>query len=195
MTSYESSLSLRDARTRYFRDNAFGDDGGYAKKWVKVQLGPLPLAFPNSDARVRAVRYHDLHHVVTGYPTTVLGEAEIGAGEIASGCAGFLAAWILNLYAMVLGFLAGHPGAVWRAFLRGRRTRNLYRIDYDEALLDASLAETRAQLGLDAPIARKTTTLEECVAFIGWSAIAIALAIATTALLWAPLILAIRALL
>jgi len=195
MTSSDGSLSLRDARARYFRDNAFGDDGGYAKKWVQLQLGPLPFAFPNSAARVRAVKYHDLHHVVTGYATNVVGEAEIGAWEIGSGCAGFVAAWILNLYAMVLGFLAGHPGAVWRAFLRGRRTRNLYRVDYDDALLDAPLDETRAQLGLDAPIAAQPTTLEERAAFAGWSAVAIALALATMALLWAPLLFAIRALL
>jgi hypothetical protein len=193
MTSYDGTLSLRDARKRYFRDNAFGDDGGYAKKWVKVQLGPLPLAFPNSAARVRAVRYHDLHHVVTGYATNVAGEAEIGAWEIGSGCAGFVAAWILNLYAMVLGFLSCHSGAVWRAFLRGRRTRNLYRIAYDDVLLDSPLARTRAQLGLDAPIAQQTTTLAERAAFVGWSAVAIALALMTATLLLSPLWIFIRA--
>ena len=104
--AYDESQSLRDARTRYFQDNAFGDDGGYAAKWVKLQLGPVPFAIPNSAARVRALKFHDLHHVVTGYATNVVGEAEIGAWEIGSGCAGFVAAWILNLYAMVLG-LAG----------------------------------------------------------------------------------------
>jgi len=68
-------------RTRYFRDNAFGDDGGYAKKWVSVQLGPLPLGFPNSAARVRAVKYHDLHHVVTGYATDLVGEPRSARGR------------------------------------------------------------------------------------------------------------------
>ena len=195
MTSYDGTLSLRDARARYFRDNAFGDDGGYAKQWVKLQLGPVPFAFPNSAARVRAVKYHDLHHVVTGYATNVAGEAEIGAWEIGSGCAGFVAAWILNLYAMVLGFLSGHSAAVWRAFLRGRRTRNLYRVDYDDALLDASLAEIRTQLGLDPQQTLEPATIAERAGFVAWSAIAIALALATTALLWAPAILLARALL
>ena len=110
--AYDESQSLRDARARYFHDNAFGDDGGYAAKWVKLQLGPVPFAIPNSAARVRALKFHDLHHVVTGYATNVVGEAEIGAWEIGSGCAGFVAAWILNLYAMVLGLAAGAPGAV-----------------------------------------------------------------------------------
>ncbi len=178
------------------RDNAFGDDGGYAKKWVKLQLGPLPFAFPNSPARVRAVKYHDLHHVVTGYATDLVGEAEIGAWEIGSGCAGFLAAWILNLYAMVLGFLSGHPDAVWRAFVRGRHTRNLYRDEYGEALLDARLGAVRARLGLATqPPVAPVATPGDRVAFAIWCTLAFALGIATSALLLAPLLwLAVRVL-
>ena len=193
MIPYDDTLSLRDARVRYFRDNAFGDDGGYTKKWVKLQLGPLPFAFPNTPARVRAVRYHDLHHVVTGYDTDVVGEAEIGAWEIASGCAGFVAAWILNYYAIVLGFLAGDPRAVWRAFLRGRRTRNLYRADFDDALLDTRLGALRSDLGLDRAPARAATAGDR-IAFALSCAVAFALFFGTAALLMLPLVLAIRAL-
>jgi hypothetical protein len=94
----------------------------------------------------------------------------------------------------VLGFLSGHPGAVWRAFLRGSRTRNLYRIDYDDALLDASLAEMWAKLGLDRQLVLEPATLAERAGFAAWSVIAIALALATTALLAAPVILVMRAL-
>src|SRR5262249_4540044 len=117
--------------------------------WVKVRLGPLPFFFPNTAARVRAVRFHDLHHVVTGYATDVVGEAEIAAWEIATGCAGFGAAWLLNLEALALGLLRA-PGPSWRAFLRGRRTRNLYGARFDEALLAARVGDVRARLGLAA---------------------------------------------
>ena len=103
MPTYADSLSLHDARRVYFDANAFGADGGYAKRWVKVKLGPVPIWFPNSAGRVRAVRYHDLHHVVTGYATSWTGEGEIGAWEIASGCRDMIAAWVLNLYAMWIG--------------------------------------------------------------------------------------------
>jgi hypothetical protein len=193
MNAYDDTLTLRDARGRYFADNAFGDDGGYTKKWVKLQLGPLPLAFPNSEARVRAVKYHDLHHVVTGYDTNVVGEAEIGAWEIGSGCAGFLAAWVLNLYALTLGFLAGSPGAVWRAFVRGRHTRNLYRDAYGDALLDARLGAVRERLGLESP-PRPEATPGDRVAFALWCGLAFALFLATLALLLSPLWFGIRAL-
>jgi len=191
--AYDETLPLREVRARYFRDNGFDEDGGYAKKWVAVQLGPIPFGFPNSAARVRAVKYHDLHHVVTGYATDVVGEAEIGGWEIGSGCAGFVAAWILNLYAMVLGFLSGAGGAVFRAFVRGRHTRNLYRTAYDDALLDAALGEVRARLALGA--AEPPSTPGDRVAFAAWSALAIALALATLAQLVAPVALLLRAIL
>ena len=190
--AYDETLPLREVRARYFRDNAFGEDGGYAKKWVSVQLGPLPLGFPNSAARVRAVKYHDLHHVVTGYATDVVGEAEIGGWEIGSGCAGFVAAWILNLYAMVLGFLSGAPGAVFRAFVRGRHTRNLYRTAYDDALLDQKLGEVRARLALGG--AEPAPTRGDRIAFAAWSTLAIALFLATLALLLSPIALLVGAL-
>jgi hypothetical protein len=177
---YDESLSLRDVRARYFRDNAFGEDGGYSKAWVPVKLGPITVGFPNSPARVRAVKFHDLHHVVTGYRTDPIGEAEIGAWEVGSGCAGFVAAWVLNTYAMAIGLFAGRPRALWEAFLRGRHTRNLYRIRFDDALLEARLGDVRARLGLDAPTAR--ASLGDRLAFAAWSAAALTLAAATIGL-------------
>jgi hypothetical protein len=189
----DEELSLREARARYFRANGFGADGGYAASWVKVRLGPVPFAFPNTAARVRAVRFHDLHHVVTGYATDAVGEAEIAAWEIATGCAGFAAAWVLNLYALGLGLLRA-PGPTWRAFARGRRTRNLYRWPYQEALLDARVGDVRARLGLGASAAGPATRADRA-AFAAWSAAALLLFGASLALLVAPLWLGVRAVL
>jgi hypothetical protein len=147
VAAYADSSSLLDARRVYFEANGFGADGGYAKRWVDVKVGPLPLRFPNSAARVRAVRYHDLHHVATGYDTDWVGEGEIAAWELASGCRGFLAAWWLNLSAMAIALLLA-PARIWRAFVRGRHTRNLYGEAFDDALLASSVAALRARLGL-----------------------------------------------
>ena len=192
MTGPDDALSMREARSRYFRDNGFGEDGGYAKTWVTVRLGPLPLAFPNTAARVRAVRFHDLHHVVTGYATDLVGEAEIAAWEIATGSADFGAAWLLNLQALGLGLLRA-PGASFRAFVRGRRTRNLYRRRFDDALLAARVGELRAELGLAA--APAPATQADRIAFAAWSAAALLVFAATAVLLTAPLWLGVRALL
>jgi hypothetical protein len=180
--------TLREARRHYFEENGFGPDGGYGERWVKVKLGPLPLAFPNSAGRVRAVRYHDLHHVLTDYATDWVGEAEIGAWEVASSCRGFLAAWVLNLLAVPVGALLD-PRAVYRAFIRGRHTRNLYAAPFDEDLLDAGVDATRRHLGLDAP--RYVATARDHLALGGWALVAAALQLAMALLLFGPIAIAI----
>src|SRR6185312_14780727 len=99
----DASLTLREARDEYFRVNGFGPNGGYDDVWVNFKLGPIPMPFPNTNSRKRTVRFHDLHHVVTGYRTDTRGEFEISAWELGSGCADHFVAWQLNLG----GFAAG----------------------------------------------------------------------------------------
>jgi len=134
--------TLREARTRYFAANGFAADGGYSAAWVDFSLGPVPFPFPNTPGRVRAVRYHDLHHVLTGYPTSTLGELEISAWEIGAGCKGFVAAWALNLGGTFAGVIVC-PRRTARAFARGLGDRSLYGEPY-EPLLDRSVADARA---------------------------------------------------
>ena len=184
MPVYAESLSLLDARRVYFDRNGFGADGGYAKRWVKVELGPLPLWFPNSEARVRAVRYHDLHHVATGYDTDWTGEGEIAAWEIASSCRGFVAAWWLNLSAMAIG-LAIAPARIFRAFVRGRHTRTLYPESFDDALLATSVGALRKRLDLAS--AEPAATAADRVAFAGWCVTSVVALCVQAALLIAPL--------
>lgn len=158
---------MRDARAQYFREAGFADDGGYADKWVKLKKGERTLfAFPNTAARVRSVKLHDLHHVLTGYKTTWTGEAEIGAWEIASGCAHHLPAWILNLGAFAIG-LAIAPRRVYAAFVRGRHSRNLYRREFEDALLERRVGELRADLAIDDHAPR--ATWNDRAAFLGWA--------------------------
>ena len=180
MPEYDPGLTLRDARERYFAAAGLGS-GGYDQKWVPLAMGPLRFAIPNTAGRVRAVRYHDLHHVVTGYDTDWTGEGEIGAWEVASGCRDLLAAWVLNLYAMQLALWFA-PGAVWRAFVRGRHSRNLYGEPWSEALLEESVGAMRRRLALENAPPR--VSLSDRLSFASWSAVALALAFATGAPLW-----------
>lgn len=165
MSLYNPESTLRDARERYFEINNF-DGGGYEEGWVKMRAGPIPIWFPNTVARVKAVRFHDLHHVLTEYPTTWRGEAEIGAWEVATGCAAHYQGWLLNLLAFATGLLI-NPRGVFRAFMRGRRSRNLYRATFSDELLARKVGDVRRELDLDrepeppAPGDRK--------AFIFWS--------------------------
>ena len=186
MPTYADSLSLHDARRVYFDANAFGADGGYAKRWIKVKLGPVPIWFPNSAGRVRAVRYHDLHHVATGYDTDLVGEGEIGAWEVASGCRGFVAAWVLNLLAMVLGS-AISPARLFGAFVRGRHSRNLYGEPFDDALLASSVGALRQRLGLAG--APPTPTGADRAAFVAWYAAALCTYVLVSVIVLTPLAL------
>ena len=147
----DPAQTLARARDDYFAVNGFGPNGGYDDAWVDFKLGPIPMPVPNTPSRKRAVRYHDLHHALTGYATDIRGEFEISAWEIASGCADHIAAWQLNLSGMVGGLLVA-PRRVWHAWLRGRHSRNLYRAPYDDALLSRTVGDVRRELGLDAPL-------------------------------------------
>ena len=146
--AWDTSLSLRACRAEYFRFNEFGDDGGYSAKWVDFKLGPIPFPFPNTPQRIVAVKYHDLHHLMTGYRTNFVGELEISAWEIGSGCRGMIAAWVLNLGGMAMGMFIA-PSRTVAAYARGRRSNNLYGHVFDDALLDRNLGEVRRELSLE----------------------------------------------
>lgn len=156
-----TSLTLATARSEYWAANGFGDDGGDALAWVPLKLWKLTIKIPNTDGRRKAVRIHDLHHVLTGYDTTLAGEAEIGAWELATGCLRWPAAFVLNLFALAIGIVIA-PRRMARAWARGRRTHNLYGHDGVEDLLPRQLGDVRRELGLDA--ARPHVRLRDTIA-------------------------------
>jgi hypothetical protein len=140
-------MTLGEARAAYYEHNQFGADGGDSLAWVPVKVLGITFKIPNTDGRRRAVRYHDLHHVLTGYQTDLAGEAEIGAWELASGCLRWPAATVLNSFALAMGLVLA-PRRVARAWARGRHTRNLYREPGVDHLLPREVPAMRAELGL-----------------------------------------------
>ncbi len=183
MTTYGAELTLRAARERYFEINHF-ENGGYEESWVKMKAGPVPIWFPNTVARVKAVKFHDLHHVLTEYPTTWRGEAEIGAWEVATGCAKHYQGWLLNMWAFTIGLVI-NPRGVYRAFMRGRQSRNLYRgIVYNE-LLERKVGDVRRELSLDRRPAPPTP--RDRRAFVLWALASVAVYLGTWIVALAPL--------
>ena len=86
---------------------------------------------------------------MTGYTSTFKGETEIGAWEIASGCRHYWVAFVLDMQALMIGILF-NPLGVYRAFVRGRRTKNLYYDEFsDLQLMDMPLQEIRKHLLLE----------------------------------------------
>lgn len=135
---------------QFYSDNNLGNDGGQKSQSVKIELTKrFHFYFPNFDARRKAVIKHDIHHLLTGYSTTLIGESEISAWEIASGCKKYWFAFFID----TSGFMMGLPLnflRVLKAFSRGRRTRNLYDdLISTEAALNMKIGELKTYLDLD----------------------------------------------
>ena len=111
-----------------------------------------------------------------GYCADWTGEAEISAFEIASGCGRFWFAWYINLQGMILGWVV-NPRATWRAWVRGRHSRNLYAVGYSEALLLESVGRLRERLGLDLPA--PSPTAADRASYVFWCGIALLAAAVT----------------
>ena len=132
---YDPEMTLREARALHFERSGFGADGGYGERWIKVKVWRVPVWLPNTEGRRKAVRLHDLHHVLTEYPTTWRGEAEISSWEVASGgLRRYWAGWVLDLLSVAQGLVVNPRGA-FRAFVRGRRSRNLFGETFGDDLL------------------------------------------------------------
>jgi hypothetical protein len=190
MTASDATLTVGEARARYFAEAGFPPDGGYAAKFVQLaKLGPIPLGFPNSNSRRKAVVLHDLHHVVTGYKTDWTGEGEISAFEIASGCGRMWFAWYINLQGMLMGWLV-NPGATWRAWVRGRHAGNLYLEGYSEALLREPVARLRERLALAGPA--PAATPGDVASYAFWGALAVLDAAVTLGALALPIAWGVR---
>lgn len=155
-----STPTMAAVLEEHLRASGLPADAGESERFAVVKVGPVPYPIPNTRSRRRAVRIHDLNHIVSGYHTDREGELEISAWELASGgCRGYGAAWVLDL-AGLLGGLFFCPRRTLRAFERGRRQQNLYPYDPDELLaMEVDRAEqlirelpSGALYGLPAPV-------------------------------------------
>ena len=135
--------TVREAFERYLAINGFST-ATYTAPTVDIPIGPLTVPLPNTKGRQAIVRWHDLHHLATGYGTDLVGEAEIGAWELRAGCK-TVAAYVYNGMAAAFGLFIA-PLRTLRAFRDAAGCTTLYRLglDYEETLalpLDA-LRET-----------------------------------------------------
>ena len=160
---------------------------GTRKDGSRLGFGEFPIWLPNTKGRRDAVRLHDLHHVLTEYPTTWRGEAEISAWEIGSGgLHRYYAGWVLDLMNIAQG-LAINPRATYRAFMKGTRNTNLYRTEFTDELLAQRVGEYRRRLCLHEPFAPASWTRR--LAFAGWGLAAVGTYLGAVLLTLAPLLI------
>ena len=111
----------------------------------------LSFAFklPNPPSRRRAIRFHDLHHVATGFGTDLVGEAEISAWELRRGLRGvgpYVSLLIVQLTLLGLVIAPRRTIAAWRSS-NNRFSLFHEKKSYDE-LLAMSVADLRSFLGV-----------------------------------------------
>lgn len=156
----------RELLQQFYIDNNLGLDGGQKSSSVKIELtSNFNFYFPNFDARRDAVIKHDIHHLLTGYDTSIIGESEISTWEIASGCKKYWAAFLIDTSGVMIG-LPFNFLRVLRAFARGRRTKNLYHdIFSNETALDMKIFELCEILSLNHNPKNTTPNLTDVILF------------------------------
>jgi hypothetical protein len=146
--SFAASVSAVDGRDAYLSENGF-TASAYEAEWVEVSLFGASFRTPSTRRRRWALRLHDLHHVVTGFGTDLVGEAEISAWELRRGLRGlglYIGVIIVGVAALGL-FVA--PRRTLRAWRASRATGSLFQTQRDyEVLLGMSVGELRRELGV-----------------------------------------------
>ena len=137
---------MREALDHFLASNGFRVED-YSAPTYTVKFWRFPVRFPNTKGHQWATPLHDLHHILTGYQTDWIGEAEIGAWELRAGCKSFIT-YFLNGSGVIIGLFIS-PRRVWRAFRTAKGQRTLYYdpIPYDH-LLNMSVGELRKRLGI-----------------------------------------------
>lgn len=142
MSSSRDHESVRSYIDRYLKDNGYSADG-YEDRRFKVSVGKFVLNFPNPGK----LPYHDLHHVVSGFGTGLVGEAEVSIYELRGGCPTNLILF-LCLGSIAIGLVLS-PARVVRAWKTVKGTRTLYAspVPYRE-LVEMNIADLRSSLDI-----------------------------------------------
>ncbi len=141
-------ISVREARDAYLTENGFGIEQ-YDSDSVTANFWGIRVPVPNPPSRKLAIRYHDLHHVMTGYGTDPTGEAEVSVWEVRRGIRVFaFYVRLLVLTGLFLG-LFHSPRAVrtaWKASKGNPLPKPT--MDHYESLLELTLGDLRREYGV-----------------------------------------------
>ncbi len=140
-----SDETVASALARFRDENGLGH-GEHLKRWWIVRAGEAAFPLPNFAWRKRAIDAHDVHHMLTGYPCTVVGELQIAAWELGAGRYPHWGATLFCLPLAVIGFLWA-PQDIWSAWRQGRGQRSLYEPETLRGLLSMPLRQARDLVG------------------------------------------------
>ncbi|ABC29721.1 hypothetical protein HCH_02949 [Hahella chejuensis KCTC 2396] len=118
-------MNIEQALNAFYKESGFELETGKRPAFVEVFVGCLLIPLPNVETRRKYIKYHDLHHVITGYGASQVGEGEVSAWELGTGSMLHPILMFMNLIAISTA-MAVSPRRVFKAYLLGCKSRNLY---------------------------------------------------------------------
>lgn len=143
------AIPVREALQAYLEENGFTTES-YDEPKVTVTFWGMDFTVPNPPSRQLAVRFHDLHHIMTGYGTDPAGEFEISAWELRRGVGVFGAYVQLIIASGALSGLLLFPRRFLAAWKTGRGGPPLPTpsLELYDTLLTLDVGELRARYGI-----------------------------------------------
>lgn len=166
-------MTLDDELKDFYQRSGFGEVVGARPCTVQVYTGCMLVPMPNIETRRRFLKYHDLHHLITSYGVGRIGEGEVSAWELGTGSL-FVSPTlgVMNLIALSTG-LALQPRRMWRAYRRGRLSRNLYPADVRAQVDSAKWPDVAALRGEFLEIKKSANpSLLDAIPFASYSTMA-----------------------
>jgi len=148
-------MRLRDRLPTYLAEQGLPEHGGQEGHIDWITAFGLRWPVPNPPIRKAILPKHDAHHLITGYETDAIGEAEVGAWALGATGPQPLLGLVYDQLAIGLGMLQA-PVRTTRAFYAGRGCQTVYDIAVP-TLLDTDLADLRAHTRIDTPRLRHWT--------------------------------------
>lgn len=118
-------MTTKEALLGFYQFHKLNLSEDFKSHCVRVYIGCLLAPVPNVNARKKYLKFHDLHHIMTGYGIGKIGESEVSAWELGSRSCKKPLISIMNLFALSTGYILS-PGRVTKAFFRGCKSKNLY---------------------------------------------------------------------
>lgn len=118
-------MTTKEALLGFYKFNRLNLAEDFKAHCVRVYIGCILAPVPNVKARKKFLKFHDMHHIITGYGIDRIGESEVSAWELGSRSCRKPLISIMNLFALSTGFVLDRK-RVTAAFDRGCKSRNLY---------------------------------------------------------------------
>ena len=131
-------MTVKEALIGFYKFNSLNLTDDFESHCVRVYIGCILAPVPTINARKKYLKFHDLHHIMSGYGIDRVGESEISAWELGSRSCRKPLISIMNLFALSTGFIL-KPKKVTAAFYIGCKSKNLYYLSdsMTEADIDA----------------------------------------------------------